>query len=289
MEQVTVTYSGAPARQLRSALNPLGPFRGLIRYRNLILRLVLRDLSARFKGSVLGAFWLIITPLITLAVYTFVFSVVFQARWGTADGSTQSRGEFALILFAGLLVFNVFSEMLNRAPTVVLEHASYVKRVVFPLEILSYVLLLTALFNFLVGLLLLSGCMWFLFGSVPVAALAVPVLCVPLFLFILGMGWFLAATGVYIRDLRPIVALAGTVIMFLSPIFYPLSAIPERFRTYILLNPLTTVVENVRGVLFSGANPDWQSWAIQLAVGIFVSWAGYVWFIKTRRGFADVL
>lgn len=256
------------------------------RHRELLGALSRRDVVGRYRGSVMGLAWSFLHPLVMLAVYTFVFGIVFRARW---DAGTGSTAEFALVLFAGLLAFNVFAECVNRAPTLVLSNPGYVKKVVFPLEVLPVVTLGASLFHFAVGM-----AVWVIFYvllvGVPHATIAwLPLVLVPLALLTLGISWFLAALAVYLRDIAHIVGVATTALLFVTPVFYPLSALPEAWRPWLRLNPLTDVVENARTVLVAGRAPDVERLATSFAVGLVVAWLGYAWFQKTRRGFADVL
>jgi lipopolysaccharide transport system permease protein len=221
-----------------------------------------------------------------LAVYTFVFSVVFQARWGDAD---SSRAEFALVLFAGLIVFNFFAECINRAPGMILANANYVKKVVFPLEILPWVSIGSALFHTLISLLVWLLFYIVMFGIPSVTTLLLPVVALPLLFLTVGFSWFLAALGVYIRDVSQVVTILTTVLMFLSPIFYPASALPENVRPILLLNPLALALEQIRGILIWQTLPQWGDWLLYLCSSLAIACLGFAWFQKTRKGFADVL
>ncbi|MYN15041.1 ABC transporter permease [Pusillimonas sp. TS35] len=258
----------------------------LWRNRSLIFTMIKREVIGRYRGSVMGILWSFFNPLFMLAVYTFVFSMVFQARWSTAN---ESKTEFALILFSGLIVFNIFAECANRAPSTILANVNYVKKVVFPLEILPWVTLGSVLFHALIslGVWLLAYLMFY--GLPHPTAILVPVLLLPLTLFIMGISWALAALGVYLRDASQFVSILTTILMFLSPIFYPLSAIPERFRPFLMLNPLAPIIEQIREVLFFGHQPNWVLMAGLLIGAFMIAWIGFVWFQKTRKGFADVL
>jgi lipopolysaccharide transport system permease protein len=252
----------------------------------LIRRLVRREIEARYRGSLLGLAWAVATPLFMLAVYTFVFSTIFQARWAhTAD----HKGVFALILFAGMLAFNLVAECLNRAPGLVLENASYVKRVVFPLDTLAWVCVLSAAFTAAMSLVILTVGHLAILGLPPVTSLLLPLLLLPLILTVLGVTWFLSSVGVYVRDIRQFMPILTTALLFLSPIFYPASAVPEGARFLLSMNPLTPTVEGIRAVLFSGQAPNWYQWSIAMLESVIVSWLGFTWFENTRRGFADVL
>lgn len=261
-------------------------FVGLWGNRSLIKALVKREVIGRYQGSMLGIFWSLFQPLFMLAVYTFVFSVVFKARW---NAGSDSKTEFALVLFAGLMVFNLFADCFNRAPGLIVGNVNYVKKVVFPLEILPWVTMGSALFHFLVSL----G-VWFVFyliafGPPPVSALLLPVVIMPVILFTMGLAWLLASLGVFLRDVSQITGIVTTVLMFLSPIFYPVSALPPKYQTILFLNPLTLAVEQVRNVLIWGHSPNLLAFAVYMAASALLAWLGFAWFQKTRKGFADVL
>lgn len=260
----------------------------LTRHRQLIMQMVKREVLGRYRGSVLGLAWSFFNPLLLLIVYTFVFSVVFKAKWGGATVA-QSHGDFAVILFAGLIMNNLFVECLNRAPSLVLSNVTYVKKVVFPLEILVVVAFGSAIFHLLISLVVLFIAQLIFLGQIPWTIIYFPLVLVPLALFSLGISWFLAGLGVYIRDTVQAVSLFTIVLTFVSPIFYPLSAIPERMQVYVKLNPMTFVVEETRSVLIFGKTMNWASWGAYCAVGALVFVLGLVWFQKVRKGFADVL
>lgn len=258
----------------------------LWRNRNLITALTKREVIGRYRGSFMGILWSFFNPVFMLAVYTFVFSVVFNARWG---GGSDSKTEFALILFTGMIIFNFFSECVIRAPGLILSNANYVKKVVFPLEILSIVALGAAAFH-----LMISVIVWLLFyviffGMPHPTLLLLPLIALPLALFTIGITWLLASLGVYLRDVGQIVGVVITAMMFLSPIFYPVSALPEQYQTLLQLNPLTPVIEQTRQALVWGNVPDLKRWSAYLAGSAVIAWLGFAWFQKTRKGFADVL
>jgi lipopolysaccharide transport system permease protein len=254
--------------------------------RRLILTLTRREVLGRYRGSALGLAWSFFNPILMLAVYTFVFSVVFRARW---IGASESRVEFAIILFAGLMVFTFFSECVTRAPGLVIANANYVKKVVFPLEVLPVVTLASALFHGAVSLLVWLVFFGATFGAPPATAMLLPVVLLPLLAFTLGLSWLLTSLGVYLRDVGHVVGIATPALMFLSPVFFPISALPEAVRPLILLNPLTLVIEHVREVLIFGRIPSMPLLAAQFVVSGLVMWLGFAWFQRTRKGFADVL
>jgi lipopolysaccharide transport system permease protein len=270
----------------QTTTSPYWLLKSLWRNRHIAAQLVKREVLARYKGSIMGLFWSFLNPVLMLAVYTFVFSVVFKARW---EGGSDSKVEFALNLFAGLLVFNLFAECVSRAPSLILSNVNYVKKVLFPLEILPVIALGSAVFHFVVSL-----CVWLLFyvvfeGVPPMTALLLPLIGVPLIALVLGLTWFFSSLGVYIRDVAQILGFVIQVLMFMSPVFYPISALPEGFRTVVSCIPLNVIIEGFRGCLMWGRGIDPVSWLV-LTVGCFViAWLGFAWFQKTRKGFADVL
>lgn len=268
------------------SISPREMTASLWRNRGLIKALVRREVLGRYRGSFMGILWSFFNPVFMLAVYTFVFSVVFKARW---SGGTESRTEFALVLFAGLIVFNLFAECVNRAPGLILANVNYVKKVVFPLEILPWVALGSALFHGLIslGVWLLAHCI--LFGVPHATVLFLPLIALPLVLFIMGLAWGLAALGVYLRDVSQFIGIVTTTLMFLSPIFYPVDALPEAYRGLLYLNPLTPAIEQTRDVLFWGRSPDFAMLLIYLLASAAIAWLGFAWFQKTRKGFSDVL
>lgn len=195
----------------------------------------------------MGLTWSFFNPILMLAVYTFVFSVVFKARWGT--GGEETKTQFAIILFVGMNIFGLFAETLNRAPTLVTANANYVKKVIFPLEVLPVVAIGAALFHTLIGVAVLLIALVLMTGSIPATALALPLVMVPLLLLSLGLGWILSSLGVYVRDVAQTVGIATTVIMFLSPVFYSVNALPEGYRKILMLNPLTFIIEQARATV----------------------------------------
>lgn len=272
----------------RLPLSPLAMWRSVWLNRQLIARLARRDIVARYRGSLGGLLWTVATPVIMLAVYTFVFSVVFQARWGSEE-LAQGRTQFAVVLFAGLLVHGLLAETLNAAPALVAANANYVKKVVFPLETLPVIQLCVALFQCLAGVAVLLAAQWLLSGSVPATALLLPLVLLPLALLTLGLAWFVAALGVYVRDVGQVTQVFTTVLLFASPVFFPLSAIPERFRGLMQLNPLAFLITQAREVLVWGRLPDFWGLLACSAGALGVAWLGYAWFQAMRKGFADVL
>jgi lipopolysaccharide transport system permease protein len=270
-----------------TSATPIAMIASFWRNRQLIWQMTRREIAARYQGSVIGLAWSFINPLLMLTVYTFVFAVVFKARWQT--GGEESRADFAIILFAGMIVFGLFAEMVNQAPNQIISNPNYVKKVVFPLEILSWVSLGAVLFHSLVSLVVLLLAQLIIKLSLPWTVVLFPLVLLPLILTSMGAAWFLAALGVYIRDIGHITAVFTTVLLFLSAVFYPVSALPEEYQALLQLNPLVLIIAESRKVLIYGSPPDWSWLGIALLIGFVIASAGFWWFQKTRKGFADVL
>lgn len=274
------------ARLLRLA-NPLTFGAALWRQRHLVGQLTWREITGRYRSSALGVFWSFVTPLVTLALYTFVFGVIFRARW---PGSvTGNLAEFGLMLFAGMTAFGVFQECLTRAATLISASPNYVKKVVFPLEALPLSVLGAALFHAGVSVLILTIARQFVLGSMTWTVVLVPIVMLPMVLLSLGLSWLVASLGVFFRDLAHTVALISQALLLTTPIFYAAEVVPEPFRTIVSYNPLSPIVENMRRVSVLGVPPDWPALALGSALGLGVMCAGYAWFASTKRAFADVI
>jgi lipopolysaccharide transport system permease protein len=261
--------------------------RSLWRNRQLIVQMTKREVVGRYKGSALGLAWSFFNPMFMLAVYTFVFSEIFRSRWGV--GGNESKTQFAVVLFVGMIVYGLFAEVLNRAPGLILSNVNYVKKVVFPLEILPVIAVGAALFHSLISVSVLLAAFALLNGYLYWTAIFTPLVLLPLVIITIGLAWMLASLGVFLRDVGQTIGIITTVLMFLSPVFYPVSAVPEKFRPWIMANPLTFIIEQGRDVLIWGHLPEWSGLAIYTLAATAVAWAGYAWFQKTRKGFADVL
>ena len=268
-------------------ISPTSFMNSFWRNRQLINALIRRDIVGRYRGSMLGVVWSFANPLFMLGVYTFVFAVVFKARWG--GSASLGKAEYALVLFSGLMVFNVFAECVNKAPGLIISNVNYVKKVVFPLEILPWVTMGSALFHGFVSLLVWLIFDFVAFGCPGVWSLSLPIVVLPLMFFTMGISWLLASLGTYFRDMVQIIGLITTALMFLSPIFYPITSIPESYRPYFQANPLTMTVEQVREVLIWNKGPDWSLLVQATLISLAFAWVGFIVFQKTRKGFADVL
>ncbi len=258
----------------------------LWRNRYLLKKSVQREVIGRYRGSALGLLWSLFQPIFMLAVYTFVFSVVFKARW---HGGSDSKTEFALILFSGLMVFNIFAECISRAPNLILDNTNYVKRVIFPLEILPWVLLGGAVFNAGVSFLVWMVAEILLRGLPPWTVILYPLTVGPLCFLTVGLSFLLSSLGVFIRDIAQVIVIITTALLFLTPIFYSVDILPPAYRRVLNLNPLAGIVEQCRGVLLWGRVPDMSGLLGQYIISLLLCWLGFAWFQKTRKGFADVL
>jgi lipopolysaccharide transport system permease protein len=252
----------------------------------LIKSLTKREIYGRYRGSFFGVLWSLINPLFMLLIYTFVFGVVFKSRWA---GGGESKSEFALVLFSGLMVFNLFSECIVRSPRLIIDNANFVKKVIFPLEVLSVVSLLTSVFHFLVSLFIWLITYTLVFGQLNITALAVPLIIIPLFLMTLGFSWILNSLGTYFRDLQQIIGPLVMSLMFLSPIFYSISSIPKGYQYLVYINPLATIIESFRGALYFGSIPNLTFLLFYYIGSLLILILGFWFFQKTRKGFADVL
>lgn len=273
---------------VRSQCSPLARplmFRTLWRNRSLVLELTRRGFSGRYRGSFGGVIWSFAQPLFLLAVYTVAFGVIFKARWGFAGGT----GDYALMLFAGLIVFNAFAECLANAPTLITANANFVKKVVFPLETLPWVMALTAVFHALIGI-----AVWFigyliLVGIPSPNALLFPLVLACFFPLLLGLGWLLSAAGVVVRDISQFTTMVSHALLFLTPIFYSIDAVPPLLHGLLLANPLTFLVEELRLVLVHGKAPLFGGLAVYFVLSTLFAWVALQFFRRLRPRFADML
>ena len=257
--------------------------------RELIWRLTIRDVLSRYRGSVVGLGWSFFNPLLMLSVYTFVFSVIFKSRWPAPGVAEQSKAEFAVVLFTGMIIHGFFAECLGRAPGLILANVNYVKKVVFPLEILPLVVVGSALFHAAISIIVLLLAQLTITHTSSWTWLLSPLVFFPLILGTAGVTWIFASLGVYVRDLGQTVGILIAVLLFFSPVFYPITAIPSEYRFLLLLNPLTFIIEQARSVLIWHQQPDWIGWLVYCGVSLLVGWLGFWWFQRTRMGFSDVV
>lgn len=266
--------------------SPMKLARSVIEHRALIWRLAQREVLSKYRGSLFGIGWSLLLPLFMLAVYTFVFTEVFQARWGL---QVQNKGVFALAIFSGLIFYSCFAECALKAPGLMLANTSFITKVVFPLELLPVISTLATTFNAVTSLCVLALGVWVIKGAVPVTFFCAFLMLVPLAIINMGVTWVLSATGVYIRDVGLIVAPLTTAMLFLIPVLYPLEQVPERWRELVELNPLTYIIESSRNAVLMGYMPEWSRYLyLTLGASVF-SMLCLVAFNKARRGFADVV
>lgn len=261
-------------------------FRLIIANRYLITQLVRRELSLKYKGSILGAMWAVLTPLLMLCIYTIFFSLVIKAKWGGAGFESES---FALLLFAGLLVHVFFSEVLVGAPHLIVSNANYVKKIVFPIEVLAIVQTITASVGLVINLLILLIFVTIFDGFPPPTIFFSLLVALPLFLVGLATSWIVSALGVFFRDLSQITGLASAALLFASPVFYPVSALSERLQGYLYLNPLTFIIEEMRIVVIADGLPNFGALALYIIVAALFSYISFLFVKKVKGGFADVL
>ncbi len=267
--------------------SPMSMIRSLWVNRQLIWQMSRREVIGRYRGSVMGLAWSFFNPILMLIVYTFVFSVVFKAKWGMDTG--EGKSQFAIVLFVGMIVHGLFAEVLNRAPSLILSNANYVKKVVFPLEILPAIAMGAAVFHAIISVLVLSGVFLLFNGYLHWTIIFIPLVIAPLIIIAMGFSWVLASLGVYVRDVGQGIGVIVTVIAFLAPVFYPLSALPKPYQYLLYINPITFIIEQARAVLIFGRVPSLLGMTAYLIISLLVAWVGYWWFQKTRKGFADVL
>lgn len=262
-------------------------YSSFVRNRKLIYQMAQREVLGRYRGSIIGLAWSFFNPLLMLAVYTFFFSYVFKSRWGVAQDAGYA--DFAIILFVGLIVYSFFAECINGAPILINSNVSYVKKVVFPLEIFPWIAMGSALFHATISVVVLLILQLIIMGSLPWTIIWLPLIVFPLMLVTLGFAWFLAATGVFVRDIGQTTGVITSVLLFVSPVFYPISVLPQTMHILVMLNPLTFIIEESRKVLLFGQIPNLSGLGLYLLASMLVAWAGFWWFQKTRKGFADVL
>ncbi len=252
-------------------------------------QLTRRYVESNFRGTAGGLIWSFVQPLMMLCVYTFVFSVIFNSRrWG-GDAENDTRGAFAIIMLCGLSIYRVFSESINAACTEIVGHPNYVKKIIFPLEVLPIARVFSCTLLSLPWFILLSLGAIFILRNPSWTMLLLPLPLIPLVLLTLGCSFLVASLGVYFRDMKYITAIVLQMLFFMSPIFYPITAVPERFRWIIQLNPLVAIIEQTRNVFLFARLPDWSALLLATLTSALIAQFGLAWFVKTKKGFADVI
>jgi lipopolysaccharide transport system permease protein len=257
-----------------------------LRHGGLIRQFASREVHSRYRQSWLGLLWVLLTPLLMLAVYTLVFRYIFGVRWGV---TVESNLSFAVRLYAGLAVFNFFAECVARAPRLILDQPHLVKKVVFPLEVLPWVNTVAALVHLAIALVILLALATWELGRIHLSVLALPIVWLPLVPLTVGLGWWLAAIGTFVRDVGQVITLVVSLLLFLSPIFFPIQALPPAWQKWMFLNPLALIITQTRRVLIEGMWPDWGALAVNFAACALVALAGAAFFRAARNGFADVV
>lgn len=257
-------------------------------YKNnyLLRQLVKKDIKQRYQGSVLGMLWSFIVPVLMLVIYTFVFSVIFQAKW---DINTDDKYQFALVLFCGLSAFNMFSEVLNRSTMLIASNANYVKKVIFPLEILPVMVTCSALFNCVISFGILIVAKFVIYRNVSPTLYMIFLAMIPLIILSVGVGLLVSALSVYLKDIGNFVSVFVTILMYVSPVFFPLASVPESFRKVCEINPMTYIIENFRNVVFYGTSLNWKFFGISCLASVIIYLLGKAVFMRAKEGFADVL
>lgn len=267
-------------------IDPISPYRALFRHLALVMQMVRRDVVGRYRGSFVGLLWSFFNPLLMLVIYTFVFGVIFKSRW---NAHVTGHVQYAVILFVGLNINTMFSECANRAPSLIVENTNFVKKVVFPLETLSWISVGAALFHLFVSTIVLLIISMFVNHSIPWTVVLFPLVVACFLPFVAGTIWLLASLGVFLRDLKQAIGIITTALMFFAPILYPIEYIPEKFRGFMYLNPLTVIVKASQDVLVWGRLPAWSELGLYLLVTGLFAWVAFAWFEHSRKGFADVL
>jgi len=258
----------------------------IVEHRFVIGQLAKRAILGRYRGTVLGLLWSLVTPLLLLAVYTFVFGTILQVRWVSQSGG---NAEFAAILFSGMLVHGILAECLTQASTLIVANPQYVKKVVFPLEALPWVTVISAFFQGVISTGILLAYLFFVQGGIPWTAVLFPIPLFVLAFVCIAAGWLISATAVYLKDIAQMMGLLSTVLFFMAPILYPKTALPVEFQNLLYLNPLTYIIEQFRAVVLWGELPNWNGLALYGIASVAIAWMSLAWFQKTRKGFADVL
>lgn len=263
-----------------------GPFSALLAHRSLTLELAKRDVLGRYRGASFGLMWSLISPFLMLMVYSFAFGFVMKSRWSQMGGG---HAHYSIILFVGLIVHGFFAECLFRSPQLITSNANFVKRVIFPLEILPWPMVMSALFHTFMNFLVFLALHLILDHTMTWMVILWPVVMLPLVLLTLGVSWLLAALGVYLRDISQITGVLATAMLFLSTAMFPITALPPQYRWLLIMNPLSFIIDQARAVALWGQYPDWTGLGIYTLCSLVVLHLGYAAFRVTRRGFADVI
>ena len=288
MESKLRLVNAAASQPLREFLDFPKMLQNLWARWDLIWQLAKRDILGRYRAARLGLVWSVLTPLSLLVTYTFVFTTILQVKW--SENASEGYGEFALALFCGMLVYNFFAEITSRSTSIVVANRNYVNKVIFPLEVLVLSLLISALFNMLIGYGVWMVAWIWIRGELPhLTTLWFPLVLIPLCFTVAGLSWALASASVFIRDVSKVVDVILQIMFFATPIFYSIERVPLPYRHILLGNPLTHTIEDARRILMAGVEPDWARWCVYLTISLFVATLGYAFFMKSKRAFTDVI
>jgi lipopolysaccharide transport system permease protein len=274
----------------KALINIAAPFKLISENRELLRQLVKRNIYGRYRGTAGGLAWSVMQPLLMLAVYTFIFSVVFKSRWGTLpSGGIDGSYSYSVIMFCGMTVFSVFSESITAAPMLIVSNPNYVKKIIFPIEILPIAQVISSTIINLIWMAILFIGAVFLLKSLYWTMLLLPIIFIPFLFFTTGLSFFVASLGVYFRDLAHVNGIIVQILFLLTPIFYSTQMVPEKFQFFLKLNPLTWIVEETRAVFLFKQLPNWDAIIVIIIISFLTFQLGYVWLNKTKKGFADVL
>jgi len=268
------------------ASRALDPFSAFLSHRSLTFELARREVLGRYRGASFGLLWSLLSPFLLLCIYTFAFGTVMGGRWPEIQNGTT---HFAIILFAGLIVHGFFAECLIRAPGLIVSNPNFVKRIIFPLDILPWPMVLSALFHTLMNVIVFIALRLVMDGEFVWTIILLPLVLLPLVILTLGVAWFLASLAVYIRDIAQVTGVLSMAMLFLSTALMPVDSVPEAYRWIFIVNPLTFIIDQARNVMLWGRMPDWPGLATYLLAATITMYLGRAWFQATRRGFSDVL
>ena len=276
----------ANGARAKAVVTLAGPFDAWLHHRSLTLEMAKRDVLGRYREASFGLLWSLISPFLMLLIYTLAFGYILKSRW---PGTSGNIADYSMLLFVGLIVHGFFAECMNRAPSLIVGNANLVKRIVFPLQVLPWVVVLSALFHAFANLIVFTLLNLVMRGEVVPTLLLLPLVLWPLAVAALGVCWLLSSLSVFLRDIGQVTGVLATAMLFLSSAIVPVDALPAKYQLVFRLNPLTFIIDQAREVAFWGRMPDWTGLGLYLAGALLFAYAGYTVFQKTRPGFADVL
>jgi lipopolysaccharide transport system permease protein len=258
----------------------------LISYKSLLWQFTKREIERRYRGTLLGLFWSFMTPLLMLVVYTIVFGFIFGGSYGHPG---ETKVQFTLGLFCGLLLWDIIAGSIVAAPGLIVGNANFVTKVIFPLEILSIAMVSSTLVHTVIGFIPLLLLLVVSQGTIAFSAMSLFLIFIPILFYTLGITWILSALGVFLRDISAMIPAMITILMFMSAIFFPITAIPLAWRWVMMLNPAAVLISMARNALVFHQWPDMTMYGVQLFLSILVATLGYALFMKMKPAFADVL